>query len=911
MASTQGIQLSKVSPSFLQANSTSHTWTFSAVAELIDNAYDPDVNASQLWIDKTVVNNKICLTFVDNGNGMDSEKLLQMLSFGFCEKVAVGGHKPIGQYGNGFKSGSMRLGRDALVFTRNHNSMSVGMLSQTYLEVVRAETVLVPIVTWKLPQKTRSANQGSLNNLRAILKHSIFRKESSLLEELNNLEMLKTGTKIIIYNLKRGNDGKLELDFESDSADIRNPESHEFDYSSINRPLSQYSPEYRRSLREYCSILYLKPRMKIILRGKKVQTKLISKSLSRTETDIYRPTWLPKPILLTFGFTPNKTEFDSENYGVLMYHRNRLIKAYEKVGYQRQANELGVGVVGVVEVDFLDPIHNKQDFKRTDRYNTFMTSLGTKLNDYWNEKCGGNNTVKIQSVSSASGTLFPSVAPEPDWLWVQCDNCLKWRRLPTGIGFRDLPEKWYCHMNPDASHNRCDVEEEPEDEDEALRRPSYEKTFKKAQEIQRKRKQIEEFQKQQEKDSQLVAMKKELERRDRDMRQGIVEVTSSTEKKPSTTELSHAQKALESLIEKQKNQAKLIEKLKSQKDHIKTKQVEILKAAEVLHMVQRRNDNYFETWPNVTSTSQPNQMMVPGTPPGVGGVVVSPPGKRPLDQASPSASMVKRHRIKTEDGGFVTVTTNEGLPGVAGTPSTAAIIPDLATRRLQQQRQQQQQPPPVGVIDLTDDDDVVVSGGGGGVGVATSGGVGGVISNGLLRPVVAPPSTSEGVSVAVEVSETPIDMEMTAMEAVARQSNASGDGVVSVPPSSAGLGGGVGDDDGIKIISVASGAAAVAVSAPALSTTDAIADNNNNVNNNNNINNNNNNNNSSVAGGVGGGGGGGDDEENLVCVKRRLNDLRENVKRLIEIIVPNIDFGEHKIDDVVVEMIRINSQVNT
>ena len=33
-----------------------------------------------------------------------------------------------------------------------------------------------------------------------------------------------------------------------------------------------------------------------------------------------------------------------------------------------QANDQGVGVVGVVETDFLNPIHNKQDFERTDKY---------------------------------------------------------------------------------------------------------------------------------------------------------------------------------------------------------------------------------------------------------------------------------------------------------------------------------------------------------------------------------------------------------------------------------------------------------------------------------------------------------------------------------------------------------------
>ena len=46
------------------------------------------------------------------------------------------------------------------------------------------------------------------------------------------------------------------------------------------------------SFQEYCSILFLKPRMKIILRDKKVKTKLISKSLSKTEKDCYKPRYL-------------------------------------------------------------------------------------------------------------------------------------------------------------------------------------------------------------------------------------------------------------------------------------------------------------------------------------------------------------------------------------------------------------------------------------------------------------------------------------------------------------------------------------------------------------------------------------------------------------------------------------------
>lgn len=46
---------------------------------LPDNAYDPDVNAKQIWIDKTVINDRICLTFTDNGNGMTADKLHKML----------------------------------------------------------------------------------------------------------------------------------------------------------------------------------------------------------------------------------------------------------------------------------------------------------------------------------------------------------------------------------------------------------------------------------------------------------------------------------------------------------------------------------------------------------------------------------------------------------------------------------------------------------------------------------------------------------------------------------------------------------------------------------------------------------------------------------------------------------------
>ncbi|KAF4020701.1 hypothetical protein G4228_012820, partial [Cervus hanglu yarkandensis] len=457
------IDLFQLCPKFLHTNSTSHTWPFSAVAELIDNAYDPDVNAKQIWIDKTVINDCICLTFTDNGNGMTSDKLHKMLSFGFSEKVTMNDHVPVGLYGNGFKSGSMRLGKDAMVFTKNGESMSVGFLSQTYLEVIKAEHVVVPIDIRQVLNSTESKA-----SLAAILEHSLFSKEQQLLAELDAI-IGKKGTRIIIWNL-RSYKSATEFDFDKDKYDIRIPEdldetAGKKGYKKQER-MDQIAPESDYSLRAYCSILYLKPRMQIILRGQKVKTQLVSKSLAYVERDIYRPKFLTnKTVRITFGFNCR----NKDHYGIMMYHRNRLIKAYEKVGCQLKANNMGVGVVGIIDCYFLKPTHNKQDFDYTNEYRLTITALGEKLNDYWNE-------MKVKKHAEYPLNLpVEDIQKRPDQTWVQCDSCLKWRKLPDGID--QLPEKWYCSNNPDPQFRNCDVPEEPEDED--VVHPTYEKTYKK------------------------------------------------------------------------------------------------------------------------------------------------------------------------------------------------------------------------------------------------------------------------------------------------------------------------------------------------------------------------------------------------------------------------------------------------
>ncbi|XP_026997677.2 MORC family CW-type zinc finger protein 3-like [Tachysurus fulvidraco] len=465
-----GIPISAVSPRYLHTNSTSHTGPFSAIAELIDNAYDPDVSAKHIWIDKTAIKDQDCLSFMDNGKGMDYDKMHKMLSFGFSDKQVVKGHVPVGLYGNGFKSGSMRLGKDAIVFSKKDNTMCVGLLSQTYLERTGAQNVIVPIVAFTKAGETVGGPRKYEECLHDILTHSLFSTKEELLTEFSAINgpcgTNSTGTRIIIWNLRKMSSSELEFDFLKDRYDIRLPvDVDEVSKEPNNGPESQISPpESEYSLRAYSSILYLKPRMQIIIRGQKVKTQLISRSLAYSIKDTYKPTFLKKGIKITFGYNTKS----KEHYGLMMYHKNRLIKAYEPAACQRKANKTGVRVIGVIECDYLTPMHNKQDFEMTEEYRKTIQNVSIKLEEYWKE-------VRYRRQKSNCSVPVEEDVENPDQNWVQCDHCMNWRKLPDGIDLSKLPDQWFCNLNPDPQFRICTAEEEPEDEDDE---PRYQKTYK-------------------------------------------------------------------------------------------------------------------------------------------------------------------------------------------------------------------------------------------------------------------------------------------------------------------------------------------------------------------------------------------------------------------------------------------------
>ena len=310
----------------------------------------------------------------------------------------------------------------------------------------------------------QTVSPNAAENLALIAEHSPLPNEQALLLMLGRIEAL--GTCIVIYNLRTQDDGQLELDFDTDNTDIRLREiaqqpgasvygggrATKFTRSRNNQPSDQDVPiDY--SLKEYCRILYLEPRMQIVLRFKKVRTKRILKTTDRRKTVAYRPQAMasaapsrakrPEGYTVQFGFQPEQEE---HLYGVMLYHHNRLIVPYHRVGVQLQPNRDGVGVLGVIEADFLDPTHNKQDFDDNQAWRRLLASLSEKLNMYWYEE----QTRKAQEQAAMprdrrAERLPPRRVPQAtiekmlallEQLW-QPLNSSEFRELPSRAHFAD------------------------------------------------------------------------------------------------------------------------------------------------------------------------------------------------------------------------------------------------------------------------------------------------------------------------------------------------------------------------------------------------------------------------------------------------------------------------------------------
>ncbi|CAN1175198.1 Protein MICRORCHIDIA 4 [Linum perenne] len=363
--SSGGMDHVRVHPRFLHSNATSHKWALGAFAELLDNSLDEVCNGATLVKIDMLKNKKDgspMILIEDDGGGMDPDKMRKCMSLGFSAKSKM--DSTIGQYGNGFKTSTMRLGADVIVFSRcsgqngKRPTQSIGLLSYTFLRSTGKEDIVVPM-----------------------------------------LDMLPDhGTRIVIYNLWEDDEGLLELDFDSDAHDIQlrgvNREEKNIQMAQ-QYPNSRHFLTYRHSLRSYASILYLRipPGFRIILRGKDVEHHNIVNDMMMSEEVTYRPQanmdgvmkdYSSMTAVVTIGFVKD-AKFHIDVQGFNVYHKNRLIKPFWRLW--NAAGSDGRGVIGVLEANFVEPAHDKQGFERT----TVLARLETRLiqmqKNYWCSNC--------------------------------------------------------------------------------------------------------------------------------------------------------------------------------------------------------------------------------------------------------------------------------------------------------------------------------------------------------------------------------------------------------------------------------------------------------------------------------------------------------------------------------------------
>ncbi|WOL04328.1 protein MICRORCHIDIA 2-like isoform X1 [Canna indica] len=327
----------RVHPKFLHTNATSHKWAFGAIAELLDNAVDEIQNgATFVKVDKinNLKDNSPMLVFQDNGGGMDPEGIRRCMSLGFSSKRSK---TTIGQYGNGFKTSTMRLGADAIVFSctnrGSHMTLSIGLLSYTFLRRAMKDDIIVPMLDFQvqngqiIPLILSSQDEWD-SSLKTILDWSPFSSKEELLQQFEDMGL--HGTKVFVYNLWMNDDGLLELDFDDDDEDILLRDQAFSEHSSKSDKVlhSHVSHKLKHSLRAYASVLYLRKfsNFLIILRGKPVEQVNIVDELKFMKTVTYKPQVgvdaEDVSVRITVGFAEAPV---LGIFGVNVYHKNRLI----------------------------------------------------------------------------------------------------------------------------------------------------------------------------------------------------------------------------------------------------------------------------------------------------------------------------------------------------------------------------------------------------------------------------------------------------------------------------------------------------------------------------------------------------------------------------------------------------------
>ncbi|EXB40341.1 hypothetical protein L484_017483 [Morus notabilis] len=427
VSSSVGMDHVRVHPKFLHSNATSHKWALGAFAELLDNSLDEVCNGAT-YVNVDMLKNKKdgskMLLVEDDGGGMTPDKMRQCMSLGYSAKSKLA--NTIGQYGNGFKTSTMRLGADVIVFSRcpgnngRRPTQSIGMLSYSFLRGTGKEDIVVPILDYEisdhgLKNLTRTSADDWYRNLATIIRWSPYSSEEHLLQQFNCMK--EHGTRVVIYNLWEDEEEQLELDFDADPHDIqiRGVNRNEKNIQMAKQyPNSKHFLTYRHSLRSYVSILYLRlpPGFRIILRGVDVEHHNLEDDMMLTEEVTYRPQLYEGMPRNTHICANVKIGFVKDAYahidvqGFNVYHKNRLIKPFWRVW--NAAGSDGRGVIGVLEPNFIEPAHDKQGFERTFVLARLEARLLLMQKNYWSSNCEKVGYAPRRRAANSSNTKSKS-----------------------------------------------------------------------------------------------------------------------------------------------------------------------------------------------------------------------------------------------------------------------------------------------------------------------------------------------------------------------------------------------------------------------------------------------------------------------------------------------------------------------
>ncbi|CAN6341539.1 unnamed protein product [Urochloa humidicola] len=191
-----------------------------------------------------------------------------------------------------------------------------------------------------------------------LLRLSPYNSEEELLQNFNDIG--PHGTKIIVFNLSRNTKGDLDLDFDTDTKDIRISAAKMHAENKVIGDQTHLTYKYRTSLRTYVSILYmgLPENFRIFFRGEEVKRRNLVTELKHSQRIRCRRSGTEREDEVVLGFLDDAPDIDADRF--CFYYKQRLILPFVPAYGFLDRNR---SIVGILHSNHLKPARNKQDFQ--------------------------------------------------------------------------------------------------------------------------------------------------------------------------------------------------------------------------------------------------------------------------------------------------------------------------------------------------------------------------------------------------------------------------------------------------------------------------------------------------------------------------------------------------------------------